>query len=107
MEQKGKSRTINVFIKCHIDALILGNWGVKGRRRGENWKIPAVSPSLPRSSPSLHRVTVSDGRRLTGRRRSKKTVVLSSASEMTCDTSIHTHRPSSTEGDSDETVSTH
>lgn len=43
------------------------------------------------SSASLHGVTVSDGTGLTGRRRSKKTVALGSASEMTYDTCAHTH----------------
>lgn len=87
---------------CQIDALILENWEVKGRR-DENWKIPTVpllslpllllSPLPPFlvSFPSLHRITVSDGTGLTVRRRSKKTVALSTSLKMTCDTCTHTH----------------
>ena len=52
--------------------------------------LPSFPPSLV-SSPSLCRITVSDGTGLTGRRRSEETVVLSSALEMTCDTCAHTH----------------
>ncbi len=96
---QGESRKMHVFIKCHIDALILENWEVNGRRRGKNCKIPAVPlifsslpPSLtPSFSLHLRRVTVSDGTGLTGRRRSKKTVAFSSALEMTRDTHTHTH----------------
>ena len=50
---QGESRKKHVFTKCWIDALILGNWGVKGRRRGENWKTPAVLLISPSLSPSF------------------------------------------------------
>lgn len=105
MEQRRQreSRKSHVFTKCWNDAMILGNWQVKGRRWSQ---IPAVHlifssilhllPLSLVSFPFLYRVTVSDGIGLTGRRRSKKTVTLSSALEAICDMCTQTHTHSQT-----------